>query len=231
MDRFDLNEAIRSAIILTHGEVVKIGASIQVQLGEPLPFFRGDRVQIQQVMVNLIVNAIQAMSGDGDIRRELQISTETDEAEGVRVGVRDTGPGLAPRSLPRLFEPFYTTKAEGMGMGLAICRSLSLRLMVGSSGPRRASHMEPCFNLRFLSGKTRRRNQHEASSKSAAFHSIPRQLKTAGFMLQRSLSERSPRRTTTSTSSTVSLELDAHVGDVAAARLDAHRLAVAISGQ
>jgi len=124
MDRFDVNEAIRNAIILTRSEVVKIGASIQTQLAEPLPFCRGDRVQIQQVMVNLIVNAIQAMSGDGDSRRELQISTETDEAEGVRVGVRDTGPGLAPESLPRLFEPFYTTKAEGMGMGLAICRSI-----------------------------------------------------------------------------------------------------------
>jgi signal transduction histidine kinase len=124
MDRFDVNEAIRNAIILTRGEAVKIGASIQTQLAEPLSLFRGDRVQIQQVMVNLIVNAIQAMSGDGDSRRELLISTETDEAEGVRVGVRDTGPGLAPESLPRLFEPFYTTKAEGMGMGLAICRSI-----------------------------------------------------------------------------------------------------------
>jgi signal transduction histidine kinase len=72
----------------------------------------------------LIVNAVQAMSGDGNSRRELQISTKTDEAEGVRVGVRDTGPGLTPESLPRLFEPFYTTKAEGMGMGLAICRSI-----------------------------------------------------------------------------------------------------------
>jgi signal transduction histidine kinase len=124
IDRFDINEAIRNAIILTRGEVVKIGGSIQTQLAKPLPFFRGDRVQIQQVMVNLIVNAIQAMSGDGDSRPELQISTETDEAEGVRVGVRDSGPGLAPESLPRLFEPFYTTKAEGMGMGLAICRSI-----------------------------------------------------------------------------------------------------------
>src|SRR5499427_8401841 len=124
MDRFDVNEAIRNAIILTRGEVVKIGASIQTQLAEPLPFFRGDRVQIQQVVVNLVVNAVQAMSGDGDSRRELRISTETDEAEGVRVGVRDTGPGLAPESLSRLFEPFYTTKAEGVGMGLAICRSI-----------------------------------------------------------------------------------------------------------
>src|SRR5262245_41248499 len=124
MERFDVNEAIRNAIILTRGEVVKTGVSIQTQLAERLPFFRGDRVQIQQVMINLIVNAVQAMSGDGHSRRELQISTETDEAKGVRVGVRDTGPGLTPESLPRLFEPFYTSKAEGMGMGLAICRSI-----------------------------------------------------------------------------------------------------------
>ena len=115
----------RSAtIILTRGEVIKIGASIQTQLAERLPFVRGDRVQIQQVMVNLIVNAVQAMSGEDGSGRELQISTQTDEAKGVRIGVRDTGPGLAPESLSRLFEPFYTTKAEGMGMGLAICRSI-----------------------------------------------------------------------------------------------------------
>jgi C4-dicarboxylate-specific signal transduction histidine kinase len=122
--RFDMNEAVRDAILLNRGEAVKNGVSVQTQLAEGLPFFRGDRVQIQQVMVNLIVNAIQAMSGGGDGRRELQISTETDEAEGVRVGVRDTGPGLSPKSLSRLFEPFYTTKPEGMGMGLSICRSI-----------------------------------------------------------------------------------------------------------
>jgi signal transduction histidine kinase len=75
-------------------------------------------------MLNLIVNAIQAMSGAGDGRRDLQISTETVEAEGVRVGVRDTGPGLSPESLPRLFDSFYTTKPDGMGMGLSICRSI-----------------------------------------------------------------------------------------------------------
>jgi C4-dicarboxylate-specific signal transduction histidine kinase len=123
-DRLDMNEAIRDAIMLTRGEAVKSCVSIQTQLAEGLPFLRGDRVQVQQVMVNLIVNAIQAMSGAGDRRRELQISTETDEAEGVRVGVRDTGPGLAPENLLRVFEPFYTTKAEGMGMGLPICRSI-----------------------------------------------------------------------------------------------------------
>jgi signal transduction histidine kinase len=124
MDWFDMNEAIHYAITLTRGEAINNGVSIQMQPAEGLPSFRADRVQVQQVIVNLIVNAIQAMSGAGDGRRELQISAKADEAEGVRVEVRDTGPGLALESLPRLFEPFYTTKAEGMGMGLAISRSI-----------------------------------------------------------------------------------------------------------
>ena len=122
-DSIDINEALREVIELTRGEAAKYEISVQTTLGEHLPSVPGDRVQLQQVMLNLIVNAIQAMSGSGDGRRALQISTEA-EVEGVRVGVRDTGPGLAAESLPRLFEPFYSTKAEGMGMGLAICRSI-----------------------------------------------------------------------------------------------------------
>ena len=86
---------------------------------------QGDRVQLQQVMLNLIVNAIQAMSGIGEGARELQISIDAVPSEGgVRVGVRDTGPGLSPESLSRLFAPFYTTKPDGMGIGLCICRSI-----------------------------------------------------------------------------------------------------------
>jgi C4-dicarboxylate-specific signal transduction histidine kinase len=140
IDRFDVNEAIRDAILLTRGQIAKIGASIQMQLAASLPFLRGDRMQIQQVMVNLIVNALQAMSGgDGGSRRDLQISTELDEAAGVRVGVRDTGPGLAPESFQRLFEPFYTTKADGMGMGLAICRAI----VEGHGGRISATACEP----------------------------------------------------------------------------------------
>jgi signal transduction histidine kinase len=76
------------------------------------------------VILNLTVNAVQAMDGLDSDRRELLISTDTVCTEGVRVGVRDNGPGLTLESLPRLFEPFYTTKADGMGMGLAICRSI-----------------------------------------------------------------------------------------------------------
>ena len=120
----NINQAIREVIELTRGEATKNGVSVQMQFAEDLPLIQGDQVQLQQVMVNLIVNAIQAMSGSGDGRRELQIGTETDEAEGVRVRVRDSGPGFAPAALERVFEPFYTTKPEGMGMGLSICRSI-----------------------------------------------------------------------------------------------------------
>jgi signal transduction histidine kinase len=89
-----------------------------------LPCIQGDRVQLQQVMLNLIVNAIQSMSGVEDGNRELHISTVNIEPEGVCVAVRDTGHGLRQESLPCLFEPFYTTKPDGMGMGLSICRAI-----------------------------------------------------------------------------------------------------------
>jgi C4-dicarboxylate-specific signal transduction histidine kinase len=121
----DLNEAIDEVIALTYSEAVKTGVTVSTRLAPQLPRVQGDRVQLQQVMLNLIVNAIQAMSDIGEGARELQISIDAVPSEGgVRVGVRDTGPGLSPESLSRLFEPFYTTKPEGMGMGLLICRSI-----------------------------------------------------------------------------------------------------------
>ncbi|MCA6112709.1 ATP-binding protein, partial [Bradyrhizobium cenepequi] len=89
-----------------------------------LPLIRADRVQLQQVILNLIVNAIQAMSGVGEGARELLISTRKAEPNGVLVGVRDSGPGLAPAELERVFDAFYTTKSGGLGMGLSICRSI-----------------------------------------------------------------------------------------------------------
>jgi len=121
----DLNGAIAEVIALTYSEAVKTGVTVSTRPAPELPCVQGDRVQLQQVMLNLVVNAIQAMSGIGEGARELQISIDAVPSEGgVRVGVRDTGPGLSQESLLRLFEPFYTTKPEGMGMGLSICRSI-----------------------------------------------------------------------------------------------------------
>jgi signal transduction histidine kinase len=120
----DLNAAILEATALIRSEAVKTGVTVATQLAGELPRIRCDRVQLQQVMLNLIVNAIQSMSGVEDGNRELHISTVSIEPEGVCVAVRDTGHGLRPESLPRLFEPFYTTKPDGMGMGLSICRSI-----------------------------------------------------------------------------------------------------------
>ncbi|SIO66326.1 His Kinase A (phospho-acceptor) domain-containing protein [Bradyrhizobium erythrophlei] len=120
----DLNAAILEVTALTRSEAVKTGVTVSTQLAAELPRIQCDRVQLQQVMLNLIVNAIQSMSSVEDGNRELQISTVSIEPEGVCVAVRDTGHGLRPESLPRLFEPFYTTKPDGMGMGLSICRSI-----------------------------------------------------------------------------------------------------------
>jgi signal transduction histidine kinase len=124
-DAIAIDDAILEVIALTRTEAANNSVSVRTQFSEGLPRVQGDRVQLQQVMLNLIVNAIQAMSGIGEGARELQISIDAVPSEGgVRVGVRDTGPELSPESLSRLFEPFYTTKPEGMGMGLSICRSI-----------------------------------------------------------------------------------------------------------
>ena len=120
----DINEAIREVIALTRGEAAKTGVSVQTDLADGLPLIYGDRVQLQQVIMNLIINAIEAMSGVAETPRALLISTGQAEPGGMFVAVRDSGPGLDPASLEHLFNAFYTTKSGGMGMGLAICRSI-----------------------------------------------------------------------------------------------------------
>jgi signal transduction histidine kinase len=122
-DTINLNDAILEVLTMVRGEVVKNLIRVQTQLSDSLPRVRGDRVQLQQVMINLIINAIQAMSGTVDGIRELRISTESTK-DAVRVAVRDTGPGLSADNLQLPFEPFYTTKPSGMGMGLSICRAI-----------------------------------------------------------------------------------------------------------
>jgi signal transduction histidine kinase len=123
-EAIDLNAAVLEVAALIRSEAVKTGVTVGTQLAGELPRIQCDRVQLQQVMLNLIVNAIQSMSGVEHGNRELHISTASMEPEGVCVSVRDTGHGLRPENLPGLFEPFYTTKPDGMGMGLSICRSI-----------------------------------------------------------------------------------------------------------
>ncbi len=123
-DQLDINDTIREVIALTGSELHRTGTSLQTRLADGLPLVPGDRVQLQQVMLNLILNAVEAMSGSDERSRKLLISTEEDRANAVRIAVRDWGPGLKPESLDRLFDAFYTTKPDGMGMGLSICRSI-----------------------------------------------------------------------------------------------------------
>jgi signal transduction histidine kinase len=109
---------------LARGEAVKNGVSIEAQLADGLPLIQGDRVQLQQVILNLIINAVEAMSSANKGSRELRISTRKDASSEILITVQDSGPGLNPESFERLFDPFYTTKPCGMGMGLSICRSI-----------------------------------------------------------------------------------------------------------
>jgi C4-dicarboxylate-specific signal transduction histidine kinase len=119
-----LNEAILEVIAMTRGEAAKGGLSVRTDFAAGLPAVRGDRVQLQQVVLNLIINAIEAMSGLNVGTHGLQIRTEAAADDRVLVTVADTGVGLAPVSFARLFEPFHTTKANGLGLGLSICRSI-----------------------------------------------------------------------------------------------------------
>ena len=123
-DALEINGAILEVIALTRGEIVKNGVSVQTQLAEGLPLIQGDRVQLQQVILNLIVNAVHALSEGSQEPRELSISTSMNGSTGVLVSVRDSGPSICPENLDRLFDPFYTTRPDGMGMGLSICRSI-----------------------------------------------------------------------------------------------------------
>jgi signal transduction histidine kinase len=124
VDRWEINGVIHEVVELTRGEAMTNGVTVQVELPDHLPHVHGDRVQVQQVILNLVINAIQAMSGLTEGIRKLHISTESAGEKGVCVAVRDTGPGLSAENLRHLFEPFYTTKPSGMGMGLSICRSI-----------------------------------------------------------------------------------------------------------
>jgi two-component system sensor kinase FixL len=123
-DWLDINETILQVIALARSEAQHNRVSLQTQLSSDLPLILGDRIQLQQVILNLIINAIEAMSGVAGGPRELLIGSGKHDSHGVVVRVRDSGPGLDPKSRDHLFTAFYTTKPHGMGMGLAISRSI-----------------------------------------------------------------------------------------------------------
>jgi PAS domain S-box-containing protein len=122
-ERFDLNSATNEVIVLARSVIHRNGVSVQTRLAEALSPVYGDRVQLQQLILNLILNAVEAMGSVEAGARELLVSTEQART-GVLVAVRDSGPGIDPECLERIFAAFYTTKFDGMGMGLSICRSI-----------------------------------------------------------------------------------------------------------
>jgi hypothetical protein len=123
-ERLEVNEAILEIMKLTRAAISDNGVLVKMQLSEKLPDILGDRVQLQQVILNLIMNAVEAMSEVNNGSRELQISTSEAEADGLLVVVSDSGPGLPPANVARIFEAFHTTKSNGLGIGLSICRSI-----------------------------------------------------------------------------------------------------------
>src|SRR6266403_1283215 len=140
--RFGLNEAVNEVIVMVQSAIAKNGSSFSTRLMDGLGPVQGDRVQVQQVLVNLILNAVEEMSSVEDGTRELSIRTEQSQTGGILVAVHDSGPGVDPVNLARVFEPFYTTKTSGIGMGLSICQTIinghGGRLWMSANEPRGA---------------------------------------------------------------------------------------------
>jgi C4-dicarboxylate-specific signal transduction histidine kinase len=124
LESVDVNEATREVIALSRSELQRTGVALQADLADDLPPVKGDRVQLQQVILNLLLNACDAMSSVGDRPRQAVITTRRDDGDGVRVMVQDAGCGLPRQGIEKIFEPFFSTKNEGMGIGLAVSRSI-----------------------------------------------------------------------------------------------------------
>jgi len=120
----DLNEATREVIALTQSELVRNRVMLKTELSDNFPHVTGDRVQLQQVILNLLLNATEAMRGVENRPRQMIIGTHRDEGDCVRLIVKDSGVGLEPQVMDKLFEAFYTTKKGGMGIGLSVSRSI-----------------------------------------------------------------------------------------------------------
>jgi len=141
-DRVDLNEVILEVLALAQNQARRKGVQVKRELADDLPPVLGDRVQLQQVILNLVVNGMEAIVNNKNGERELSISSAKDGSNNLIVAVRDSGPGLDPANLERVFDAFFTTKPDGMGMGLAISRTIieshGGRLWATSNSPRGA---------------------------------------------------------------------------------------------
>jgi signal transduction histidine kinase len=122
-DRLDVNDLVRDVVPLVRAELRRHDVAFAAELASPLPPVLGDRIQLQQVMLNLVMNAIDAMAAVADRPRELVIRSQPDGTH-VEIAVHDTGVGIDPDRLGQLFDAFFTTKRGGMGMGLSISRSI-----------------------------------------------------------------------------------------------------------
>jgi signal transduction histidine kinase len=122
--RLDVNEVINDVIVLMRREITDHRVSLRLDLGSSLPPVHGDRVQLQQVIMNLLMNGVQAMRPVTDRRRELLIRSREHGSDQMLVAVEDSGIGIEPENVDRLFNAFFTTKPDGLGIGLSICRSI-----------------------------------------------------------------------------------------------------------
>jgi signal transduction histidine kinase len=120
----DVNDVVREAIVLVQRELSSQLVSLRTELAPSLPMILGDRVQLQQVIINLVMNGIEAMQSIKDRQREIVIRSDQDETRRVHVSVTDCGVGISADNAGRLFNAFFTTKSSGLGMGLSICRSI-----------------------------------------------------------------------------------------------------------
>jgi C4-dicarboxylate-specific signal transduction histidine kinase len=138
----DINDVVREVLTLTRSDQESHQVRVQTKLALKLPRVRGDRIQLQQVMLNLIANAIETMQANKRQSRNLLVSTRMNRIGGVQIAVADTGPGLDPDAAGRLFDPFFTTKRGGMGLGLSVCLSIveahGGRLWASPNSPRGA---------------------------------------------------------------------------------------------
>jgi PAS domain S-box-containing protein len=139
----DINDVVKEVIALVQGELVSHRVSLRTELAPVLPMILGDRVQLQQVIINLVMNGIEAMRSVADRPRELVVRSGQDEPRQALISVADCGVGIAAENVDRLFNPFFTTKSGGMGMGLSICRSIMEahggRLWATATGPHGAT--------------------------------------------------------------------------------------------